>query len=190
MNVCGFCGSSAGIRPEYGDAARDFGTMLARRGDALVYGGGNVGLMRILSDAVLGEGGKAIGVMPHHLVEREIAHRSLTELHVVETMHQRKAQMASLADAFVLLPGGFGSWEEFCEAVTWAQLGLHRKPCGVLNVSNYYTPLLQLMEHAVHEGFVRSSDYAAIVVDDDPASLLKRLTSAPLIEQAKWAFAR
>ena len=187
MNVCVFCGSSVGSRPEYAVVARELGTLLARRGDALVYGGGKVGLMGILADAVLAQRGTAIGVMPRHLVEREIAHAALTELHVVETMHQRKELMASLADIFVLLPGGFGSWDEFCEVVTWAQIGLHRKPCGVLNVSNYYSAFLQLADHAVREGFVRSSDYAAIIVDQDSDRLLDRLSSAPVIENVKWA---
>ena len=187
MNVCVFCGSSSGNRPAYGAAARAFGEVLARRGDTLVYGGGNVGLMGILADAVLAHGGSVVGVMPDQLVQREIAHRALTELRVVDTMHERKKVMASLADAFVLLPGGFGSWDEFCEAVTWLQLGLHQKPCGVLNVGNYYTPLLQLIDQSVREGFVRSSDQASIVVDEDCERLLNRLSTAPVMESVKWA---
>jgi len=186
MNVCVYCGSSVGSRPEYADAAREFATALVRRGDTLVYGGGNVGLMGVIADAVLASGGRAIGVMPRHLTEREIAHTTLTELHVVETMHERKHRMASLADIFVLLPGGMGSWEEFCEALTWNQLGLHRKACGILNVSNYYTGFVDLAQHAVREGFLRSADYANIIVDDDPSRLLASLENAVPQYAVKW----
>ena len=132
--ICVFCGSSPGSRPEYGDAAEEMGSELARRNIGLVYGGGNVGLMGTIADAVLKAGGEAQGVIPEHLMAREIGHRGLTKLHVVRSMHERKALMADLCDAFIALPGGFGTLEEFCEVVTWTQLGLHAKPCGILNI--------------------------------------------------------
>lgn len=184
--VCVFCGSSSGAREEYRAAATRLGEALARRQLTLVYGGARVGLMCAVADAVLQAGGHAIGVIPDALVHREIAHDGLTELHVVGSMHERKALMAESADAFVLLPGGFGSWEEFFEAITWSQLGLHEKPCGVLNVSNYYGPLLTLVDHAVAEGFVRESHRRAIVVDEDPDALLDQLARAPAVRDVKW----
>ena len=185
-SVCVFCGSSVGNQPTYAEAARALGAELARRDIALVYGGGNVGLMGIVADAALGAGGRVLGVMPRHLVEREIAHGTLTELHVVDSMHSRKQMMADLADAFVLLPGGFGSWEEFCEAVTWSQLGLHRKPCGILDVLDYYRPLLEMMSRAVEHGFVRASHRDAIVVATEATDLLRKLEDAPVSTETKW----
>jgi len=142
QRVCVFCGSSSGARPVYAEATAQLGRELAKSKIALVFGGGRVGLMGILADSVLSTGGQEIGVMPRALVEKEIAHTSLTKLHVVESMHQSKALMADLADAFLLLPGGFGSWEEFFEVLTWLQLGIHRKPCAILNVAGYYNGLL------------------------------------------------
>ena len=173
-----FCGSREGARPEYRAAAALLGAELARRGVTLVFGGGRVGLMGVVADAVLAAGGEAIGVMPKSLVAREIAHLGLTKLHIVETMHERKQLMADLADAFALLPGGFGSWDEFCEIVTWAQLGIHRKPCGILNVHDYYASMLAQAMHAVEQGFVHGPHLDSIVVDDDPASLVRRLADA------------
>jgi uncharacterized protein (TIGR00730 family) len=184
--VCVFCGSSIGSHSTYAESAHALGLELALRDIALVYGGGNVGLMGVVADAALGAGGRVLGVMPRHLVEREIAHRTLTELHVVDSMHSRKQMMADLADAFVLLPGGFGSWEEFCEVVTWSQLGLHRKPCGILDVLDYYRPLLEMMSRAVEHGFVRASHRDAIVVSGDPTSLLMKLEDAPVSTETKW----
>ena len=184
--MCVFCGSSSGVREQYRAAAACLGEALARRHLTLVYGGARVGLMCAVADAVLHAGGQAIGVIPEALVHREIAHDGLTELHVVPSMHERKALMAESADAFVLLPGGFGSWEEFFEAITWSHLGIHEKPCGVLNVSNYYEPLLALVDRAVAEGFVRDSYRRAIVVADDPESLLDRLARAPALRDIKW----
>ena len=184
--VCVFCGSSAGLRPQYKDAAARLGEHLAQGGVGLVYGGGRVGLMGVLADSVLAARGQAIGVMPRALVEREIAHTGLTQLHVVESMHERKALMADMADAFILLPGGFGSWEEFCEVLTWSQLGMHQKPCGVLNVAGYYDALLALATHAVSEGFVRPAHREMVVVDDDPGRLLRRLADAPVVAEVKW----
>ena len=149
-----------------------------------------MGLMGVLADSVLRAGGEVIGVMPRALVEKEIAHAALTQLHVVETMHERKALMADLADAFVLLPGGFGSWEEFCEVVTWLQLGMHRKPCAILNVAGYYGALLALTAHAVGEGFVAPAHNEMVIVQDDVEQLLSQLHTAPLPSVAKWVSSR
>jgi uncharacterized protein (TIGR00730 family) len=153
--ICVFCGSSSGSRHEHRAATEELGTELARRNIGLVYGGGNVGLMGVLADAVLKAGGEAQGVIPEHLMAREIGHNGLTKLHIVHSMHERKALMADLSDAFIALPGGFGTLEEFCEIVTWAQLGLHAKPCGILNVLGYYSPLLAMLDHAVEERFLK-----------------------------------
>ena len=153
--VCVFCGSSQGLRPAYKEAAQAMGEALALRKVGLVYGGGNVGLMGIVADAALAAGGEVIGVIPKALVAKEIAHTSLTDLRVVGSMHERKALMAELSDAFVMLPGGFGTFEEFCEVLTWAQLGLHQKACGLLNIEVYYNHLIALFDHAVAEQFVR-----------------------------------
>jgi hypothetical protein len=186
-SVCVFCASSIGAKPIYAESARHFGETLAARGIALVFGGGCVGLMGVIADAAIGAGGCAIGVIPRALVEREIAHRGLTTLHVVETMHERKQRMADLADAFVMLPGGCGSWDEFCEVVTWAQLGIHRKPLGVLNVGGYYDPMLAMADSAVAEGFVSAVQRDRLVVDDDAGRLLDRLALAPVPAEVKWA---
>ena len=153
--LCVYCGSSPGKHPEYAEQGRAFGTEMARRGIALVYGGGNVGLMGIVADAVLAAGGRATGVIPRQLVEREVAHKGLSELVVVDTMHQRKTRMYELSDGFVALPGGFGTMDEMFEMLTWAQLGLHRHPCAFLDVRGYYTPLRAMMDHMVAEGFVQ-----------------------------------
>lgn len=181
-----FCGSSTGVHPQYVDAARRFGQVIAESGRELVYGGGRVGLMGALADAALSAGGHAIGVMPRALVEKERAHTGLTRLHVVESMHERKARMADLADAFVLLPGGFGSWDEFCEVLTWAQLGIHQKPCGILNVAGYYDSLFAMMDRAVRDGFLRPVDRDMIVVDDEAERLLARVAVAPVVPGLKW----
>jgi uncharacterized protein (TIGR00730 family) len=185
--LCVFCGSSMGGRSVYREAAVQLGTKMVASRMALVYGGGRVGLMGVLADAVLQAGGEAIGVMPRALVEKEIAHTALTQLHVVETMHERKALMADLADAFVLLPGGFGSWEEFCEVVTWLQLGMHRKPCGILNVAGYYDALTELTAHAVAEEFLAAAHKEMVIVQDSVGQLLSQLNAAPLPTVAKWA---
>jgi uncharacterized protein (TIGR00730 family) len=184
--ICVFCGSSLGARPEYARAAAELGRLLAGSGVGLVYGGARVGLMGALADAVLTAGGEAIGVMPRALVEKEIAHSGLTELHVVESMHERKTLMSDLADAFVLLPGGFGSWEEFCEVVTWLQLGMHQKPCGVLNVAGYYESLISLTAHAAAEGFLRPAHKDLVIVADKPQELLWQLSAAPIPTEVKW----
>jgi uncharacterized protein (TIGR00730 family) len=170
----------------YADAARGLGVELARRGLGLVYGGGHVGLMGIVANAVLGAGGEVVGVMPDHLVAKEIQHKQLTKLHVVATMHERKALMNDLADGFIALPGGFGTYDEFCEVVTWGQLGLHKKPCGILNVAGFFDPLLALFDHATAEGFIRPDHRAMVLVEGDPARLLDRCAEyrAPIVE--KW----
>jgi hypothetical protein len=184
--VCVFCGSSAGSNPLYAEAARQMGRALVDRGLSLVYGGGQVGLMGIVADAVLEAGGEVIGVIPHALNAREIAHHGLTKLHVVDSMHERKALMASLSDAFVAMPGGFGTYEEFFEAVTWTQLGVHRKPCGLLNVAGFYDPVVQFIDRAVAEQFIRPQHRATILVDADPGRLLVQLAQAVLPEVPKW----
>jgi uncharacterized protein (TIGR00730 family) len=186
QRLCVFCGSSLGIQPAYAQVADDLGRLLAQRGIELVYGGGNVGLMGRVADACLSHGGRAIGVMPRTLVEKEIAHSGLTELHVVESMHERKALMADLADAFVALPGGYGTWDEFCEVLTWSQLGLQRKACAVLNVNSYYDPLLAMADRAVAEGFLREVHRQLLLADTDPARLLDRLSTykVPIVD--KW----
>ena len=184
--VCVFAGSSVGVRPEYQDAARALGRALAERGIGLVYGGARVGLMGIAADAVLSAGGDAIGVIPAALVAREIAHDGLTELRIVSSMHERKALMADLSDAFVAVPGGWGTLEEFFEVLTWAQLGLHRKPCGLLNVLGYFDGLLSFLDHSVTEGFLRREYGSMIAVSASPSALIDRLGShqAPAVE--KW----
>jgi uncharacterized protein (TIGR00730 family) len=171
-SVCVFCGSAFGRHPEYRASAELLGRLLASQGLRLVYGGGNVGLMGAVADACLSAGGAVTGVIPQALVDREVAHRGLTELHIVRTMHERKAMMADQSDAFVVLPGGLGTFEEFFEVLTWSQLGLHQKPCGFLNVRGYYDRLLALMNHAVEEGFLRESHRHLLLWGDDPEKLL------------------
>lgn len=173
--VCVFCGSSPGTRPAYGATARALGTVLARRRITLVWGGGNVGLMGAVADATLAAGGRAIGVIPRALEARELAHRGATELHVVGSMHERKALMERLSDAFVALPGGFGTLDELCEILTWRQLGHHAKPMGLLDVERFFDPLVSAFDHAVREGFVRAEHRAMLAREDDPERLLDRL---------------
>ena len=177
---CVFCGSSAGRQPAYAAAARALAAELTRRGIGLVYGGAAVGLMGVLADAVLERDGEAVGVIPRGLVERELAHPGLTELHVVETMHERKALMSELAAGFVALPGGMGTLDELAEAITWGQLGIHAKPCGLLDVDGYFGPLLAFADHAVAEGFLRPEHRAAISVATDPGELLE------LMSRTRW----
>jgi uncharacterized protein (TIGR00730 family) len=173
--VCVFCGASSGRSPAYAEAARSFGAALAGRGLGLVYGGGRVGLMGAVADAALAGGGEVVGVIPQELVDRELAHGGLTELRVVGSLHERKALMSELSDAFVALPGGFGTLDELFEQLTWSQLGLHAKPIGLLDVAGYWRPLIELARHATGEGFVRESDLAAIAVATDADGLLDRL---------------
>ena len=176
-SICVFCGSSTGATSAYESAARAFAESAARRGIRLVYGGAGVGLMGAVADTALEAGGEVVGVIPRALVDREIAHTRLTRLHVVETMHERKAMMADLSDAFVALPGGLGTLEELFEVWTWGMLGLHTKPYGVLNVDGYYTPLIRFLDHARDEGFIRPAQRAMLVVDDDANRLLDTLAS-------------
>jgi len=187
--VCVFCGASSGRVPAYADAARQFGAALAARGLGLVYGGGRVGLMGAVADAALAAGGEVIGVIPQELVDRELAHGGVTELRVVGSLHERKALMAELADAFVALPGGFGTLDELMEQLTWSQLGLHAKPVGLLDVEEYWRPLIALARHATEEGFVRESDLAAIAVATDADGLLDRLARLAREERPrpKWS---
>jgi uncharacterized protein (TIGR00730 family) len=187
--VCVFCGASSGRAPEYAEAARAFGAAVAARGLGLVYGGGRVGLMGALADGALTAGGEVVGVIPQALVERELAHTGLSELHVVSSLHERKALMAELADAFVALPGGFGTLDELMEQLTWSQLGLHTKPVALLDVEGYWRPLIALARHATDEGFVRESDLGAIAVGDDPRSVLDRLETLEREERPrpKWS---
>ena len=173
--VCVFCGASSGRLPAYSDAARAFGVCLAGRGFGLVYGGGRVGLMGAVADGALSAGGAVTGVIPQALVDRELAHPGITELRIVASLHERKALMASLADAFVALPGGFGTLDELMEQLTWSQLGLHGKPVGLLDVEGYWGPLIALGRHAAAEGFVREVDLGAIVVAPEADALLDAL---------------
>jgi uncharacterized protein (TIGR00730 family) len=185
--ICVFCGSSHGLRDAYRESAAAMGRALAARGIALVYGGGGIGLMEVLADAALEAGGHVIGVIPEALVAKELAHRRLSELRVVDSMHERKALMGDLSDAFVALPGGYGTLEELYEVLTWAQLGLHAKPCGLLNVEAYYDPLLAFMDHAVAEQFIRPTHRQMLVVDDDVSRLLDLLIAyRPPAPTKKW----
>lgn len=175
-----------GTREVYRDAARALGTELARRGIGLVYGGSNVGLMGVVADAVLDADGEVIGVMPAHLVAKEIEHKRLKDLRIVNTMHERKAMMADLCDGFIAMPGGFGTYDEFCEVVTWAQLGLHHKPCGMLNVAGFFDAMLTMFDHARDEGFIRAEHRAMLCVAAEADALLDAMGSyrAPISE--KW----
>lgn len=181
-----FCGSNPGVRPDYVDAARSLGRLLAQRGIGVVYGGSNVGLMAALADAMQGERGDIIGVIPRMLVEREVANTALSDLRIVDSMHQRKAMMVELADGFIALPGGIGTLEEFFETWTWAQLGMHAKPCGLLNVAGYFDPLLEFLDHAVAERFVRDVHRSMVVVESDPTALLARFESYEPPRVVKW----
>jgi uncharacterized protein (TIGR00730 family) len=185
--VCVFCGSSSGVRPGYRAAAEELGRTLAARGIGLVYGGARVGLMGAVADAVVNAGGQVIGVIPEALVAKEVAHTGLTELRVVRSMHERKAVMADLSDGFIAIPGGWGTLEEFFEVLTWGQLGLHQKPCGLLNVEEYFDGLLSFADRMIEEGFVRRENAAMISVSSDPAALLDLLVAyTPPRSVEKW----
>jgi len=184
--ICVFCGSSSGTQRAYQAAAQVLGRLLCQRGIELVYGGGKVGLMGILANACLNAGGRVIGVIPQALADKEIAHTGLTELRVVNSMHERKSVMAELSDAFVSLPGGFGTWEEFFEVLTWSQLGIQRKACAVLNVDGYYDPLLAMADRAVSEGFVSNVHRDMLLSDTDPERLLDRLSQYSIPDVDKW----
>lgn len=184
--ICVFCGSNPGASPIYVETARTLGETLARRRLGLVYGGGKVGLMGAVADGALAAGGEAIGVIPHALVVREVAHQGLTELRVVDSMHERKALMAELADGFLVLPGGIGTMEEFFEVWTWAQLGLHGKPIGLLDTAGYYAQLQGFLDHAVAERFLHPDHRSTVLVDADPGRLLDRMQGYAPPNVAKW----
>lgn len=186
MRVCVFCGSSTGRQPIYAEAAAGLGRLLAERGIDLVYGGATVGTMGVIADAALAAGGRVIGVIPTQLVDLEIAHRGLTELHEVADMHQRKALMADRSDAFIALPGGAGTLEELFEVWTWSQLGLHAKPIGLLDVGGYYDRLRPLLDHMVAEGFLRAEYRDGLQIGPDPVELLERL-AAVRAPEPKWS---
>lgn len=184
--LCVYCGSSPGEGGRYVRSARALGEELASRGIGLVYGGSSKGLMGVLADAVLEAGGTATGVMPRALVAKEIAHRGLSELHVTDSMHERKAMMERIADGFVALPGGFGTLEEIIEVLTWGQLEFHEKPCGLLNVAGYFDSLLGFLDHATGQGFVRPAHREMLIVAEDPPSLLDRYAAYRPPRLAKW----
>lgn len=184
--VCVYCGSSKGARPDYAEAARDLADVLVRHELELVYGGASKGIMGVLADRVLECGGSVHGVIPKMLLEKEIAHEGLTQLHVVTSMHERKTMMAALSDGFIALPGGFGTLEELIEILTWAQLRFHDKPCGVLNVLGYFDPLLSFLDNARDEGFVRAENRRMLLTDSDPAGLVQQFERYTAPQVDKW----
>jgi len=186
MRLCVFCGSNAGQDPVYMETARLLGETLARNGIELVYGGAAVGLMGAVADAVLAEGGRVTGVMPQALVDKEIAHTGLSDLRVVGSMHERKALMAELSDGFIALPGGLGTFEELFEVWTWAQLGYHKKPCALLNVSGFYDKLAGFLDDVVERGFVKPVHRAMLIVKDDPAALIEAIRTYEPPKVDKW----
>lgn len=185
--ICIFCGSSPGFHPEYASAAAALAEQLVTENIGVVFGGSRAGLMGILADTVLRLRGEIIGVIPEHLVAKEVAHRKLQDLRIVRSMHERKALMSELADAFIAMPGGFGTLEEFCEVLTWSQLGIQSKPCGLLNVRSFYDPLLQMFDHAVTEGFLRPEHRAMVVSSGNASELVNQLREARLPALAKWS---
>jgi uncharacterized protein (TIGR00730 family) len=190
-SICVFCGSNAGLDPSYRAEAERVGRLLAARGIELIYGGGNIGLMGAVADACLTAGGTVVGVIPEALMGKEVEgrnveHRALTRLEVVDSMHTRKARMAELADGFIALPGGFGTFEEFCEILTWGQLGFHVKPMGLLNVNGFYDPLLKLFDHAVGEGFLRPQNRVMALADTDIEKLLDAMAAYRPEAVSKW----
>jgi uncharacterized protein (TIGR00730 family) len=184
--ICVYCGSSPGRLPAYREAADRLGRVLAERRIGLVYGGASVGVMGAVADAVLEEGGEAIGVIPRSLATKEVAHHGLDELIVVDSMHQRKAKMAELSDGFVALPGGWGTIEEIFEMLTWAQLGFHEKPCGLLNVAAYFDPLFTFLERAIEQRFVKEDHRPMMMMDSNPAALLDRFSDYRAPRVRKW----
>jgi uncharacterized protein (TIGR00730 family) len=189
QRICVFCGSSPGAKTEYIAAARGFGRALVGRDIELVYGGGRVGMMGEIAATVLEAGGKVIGVIPEGLVDKEVAFTELPDLRVVPSMHERKALMVELSDGFVALPGGLGTFEEFLEVLTWAQLGLHQKPCGLLNVCGYFAKLMEFLDHAVNEQFIEAEHRSMLLIDDSPDTLLTKFEAyqPSRVDKAAWA---
>ena len=186
QSICVFCGANSGSREQYSEAARRTARALVRQGLTLIYGGGSVGLMGILADAAIEAGGKVIGVLPRHLHQKEVAHAGLAKLHIVDSMHERKALMADLSDGFIALPGGLGTLEELFEVLSWAQLGLHAKPCGLLNVAGYYDELNDFLDRAVSERFLKPAHRALLMIDTDIERLLRRFAEYRPRRIKKW----
>jgi uncharacterized protein (TIGR00730 family) len=184
--ICIFCGSNSGVRPAYAAAAAELARFLTKLGIGIVYGGGNIGLMGVLADAAMAAAGEVIGVIPQALFAKEVGHTGITDLRIVGSMHERKALMAELADGFIAMPGGWGTFDEFCEILTWAQLGLHNKPCGILNTENYYDTLLAMFDHSVAEGFLKREYRSMVIIGSAPEELVARMQDyrAPSLE--KW----
>jgi uncharacterized protein (TIGR00730 family) len=185
-NITVFCGSNSGFRTDYAEAALTLARIFAQNNIRLIYGGGNVGLMGIIADEVMRLGGEVVGIIPDSLDKKEVGHRAITELRVVDSMHERKAQMAELADGFIAMPGGIGTFEEFFEILTWAQLGFHEKPCAVLNIAGYYDGLLALCDNAVREGFLRPAHRQLILEDSNPEFLLEKMRNLKPVPVEKW----
>lgn len=175
MNICVFCGSATGVNPVYAETARELGMLLAKSSHSLIYGGGNIGLMGILADSVLSHGGEVVGVIPDFLLQREVGHRGVSRLEIVESMHHRKKRMADLADAFVAMPGGWGTLDELAEILTWRQLGIIQQPIGLLNVNQYFNPLLEQMRTMVRDGFLRADNVEYLCVEESATGLIKML---------------
>ena len=190
QRICVFCGSSTGVKQEYAVGARELGLVLAKQNIDLVYGGGHVGLMGIVADAAMSAGAKAIGIIPRCLADKEVAHQGLTELKVVQTMHERKAQMSELSDGFIAMPGGFGTLEELFEVITWAQLGIHKKPFGLFNVAGYFDKLIEFIDYQVQQGFVPQSHRDMVIVSDEAEQLVELLAGYQPVTQEKWASTR
>ena len=184
-NICIFTGSRTGTKPEYTEAARQIGRELVERGYGLVYGGGNVGLMNVVANTVLELRGHVTGVIPDSLVGKEVAHQGLSDLRVVQSMHERKASMAELSDGFIAMPGGIGTLEEFFEVLSWAQLGIHNKPCGLLNVGGYFQRLIQFLDYAVEQDFLKPKHRSLLIVEEEPCSLLDRFEKSFATHAAK-----
>jgi len=190
QRICVFCGSSTGIKQDYAVGARELGLVLAKQNIDLVYGGGHVGLMGIVADAAMSAGAKAIGVIPRCLADKEVAHQGLTELRVVQTMHERKAQMAELSDGFIAMPGGFGTLEELFEVITWAQLGIHKKPFGLFNIAGYFDKLIEFLDFQVEQGFVPLRHREMIIVSDEAEQLVELLSNFQPVTREKWMSTR
>ena len=181
-----YCGSNKGAQPEYADAARELGELLAREKIELVYGGGCLGLMGVVANAVLGGGGQVIGVIPEKLVIKEVVHEGLPDLRIVKTMHERKALMAELADGFIALPGGYGTFEEFFEILAWSQLGWHQKPFGLLNIAGFYTRLVNFLDHSLAEGFIRPKHRELVIVESQAEKILQCMRAFQPPSEVKW----